>query len=94
MAIATIDYMIDNVFPELKETVKVEIGNSREEVRLLLKNGLEDPAFMEALPALILRKSFFENCKLWGIKKFIFIDVPRNGFDMINIDDIDVEYLN
>lgn len=92
-AIGTLNFMIETCFPELKETINVKVGNSRDEIVLVLKNGLEDPAFLKALPALILRKSFFENCKMWGIKKFIFIDEPRKGFDMIEIDDFDEENL-
>lgn len=89
----TIEFMIDSRFPELKESVKVQIGGDRDEVLLLLENGLHDPSFKNAFPALILRKSFFENCKMFGVKKLVFIDELNNTFDDIVIDNYDIDTL-
>jgi|SRR5690554_7159729 len=90
----TIDFMIDSTFPELKNNVTVKIGGDRDEVILMLKNGLDDPNFKNAFPALILRKSFFENCKMFGVKKLVFIDEKNKTFDDIVIDNYDMSKLN
>lgn len=90
----TIEFMIDSTFPELKNNVTVEIGGERDEVILMLKNGFDDPNFRNAYPALILRKSFFENCKMFGVKKLVFIDEKNNTFDDIIIDNYDMSKLN
>lgn len=90
----TIEFMIDSTFPELKDNVKVTIGGDRDEVILSLKKGLNDSDFRNAFPALILRKSFFENCKMFGVKKLIFLDETNNTFDDIVIDSYDVSNLN
>ena len=90
----TIEFMIDSKFPELKDSVKVQIGGDRDEVLLLLKNGLNDTKFKNAFPALILRKSFFENCKMFGVKKLVFIDELNNTFDDIVINTYDINTLN
>jgi hypothetical protein len=90
----TIEFMIDSTFPELKNNVTVKIGGDRDEVILMLKNGLDDPNFKNAFPALILRKSFFENCKMFGVKKLVFIDEKNKTFDDIVIDNYDMSKLN
>ena len=90
----TIEFMIDSTFPELKNNVTVKIGGDRDEVILMLKNGLDDPDFKNAFPALILRKSFFENCKMFGVKKLVFIDGKNKTFDDIVIDNYDMSKLN
>jgi hypothetical protein len=90
----TIEFMIDSTFPELKNNLTVEIGGERDEVILMLKNGLDDPNFRNAYPALILRKSFFENCKIFGVKKLVFIDEKNKTFDDIIIDNYDMSKLN
>ena len=90
----TIEFMIDSTFPELKNNVTVKIGGDRDEVILMLKNGLDDPDFKNAFPALILRKSFFENCKMFGVKKLVFIDEKNKTFDDIVIDNYDMSKLN
>jgi hypothetical protein len=89
----TIEFIIDSTFPELKNNVTVKIGGDRDEVILLLKNGLEDPNFKIAFPALILRKSFFENCIMFGVKKLVFIDEINKTFDDIVIDNFDMSRL-
>ena len=90
----TIEFMINSTFHELKDSVKVQIGGDRDEVQLLLKKGLNDPSFRNAFPALILRKSFFENCKMFGVKKLVFIDEINNITDNIVIDKYDITTLN
>lgn len=90
----TIEFMIDSTFPELKNNVTVEIGGDRDEVILMLKNGFDDPNFRNAYPALILRKSFFENCQMFGVKKLVFIDEKNKTFDDIIIDNYDMSKLN
>ncbi len=89
----TIEFMIDSTFPELKNNVTVKIGGEQDEVILMLKNGLDDPNFRNAYPALILRKSFFENCKMFGVKKLVFIDEKNKTFDDIVIDNYDMSKL-
>ena len=89
----TIEFMIDSQFPELKGNIRVQIGGDRDEVILFLKNGLDDPMFKNAFPSLILRKSFFENCKLFGVRKLVFIDETNKTFDDIEIDSFDVRKL-
>jgi hypothetical protein len=89
----TIEFMIDSTFPELKNKVSVKIGGDRDEVILMLKNGLDDHDFKNAFPALILRKSFFENCKMFGVKKLVFIDELNKTFDDIVIDNFDMSRL-
>lgn len=90
----TIEHMINLSFPALKGNVNVKIGDDRDEVILMLKNGLEDPNFIAAFPSLILRKSFFENCKMFGVKKLVFIDEINRTFDDIEIDSYDITKLN
>lgn len=90
----TIEFMINSTFPELKNNVTINIGGDRDEVILMLKNGLDDPNFRNAFPALILRKSFFENCKMFGVKKLVFIDEKNKTFDDIVIDNFDMSKLN
>lgn len=89
----TIEFMIDSTFPKLKGNVTVQIAGNRDEVVLLLKKGLNDPDFKNAFPALILRKSFFENCKMFGVRKLVFIDETNNTFDDIVIDTYDTSNL-
>ncbi|MCD8455207.1 hypothetical protein LNJ08_12480 [Tenacibaculum finnmarkense genomovar ulcerans] len=90
----TIEKTIELGFPQLKDSVTVEIGGDRDEVILSLKKGFNDSDFQNAFPALILRKSFFENCKMFGVKKLVFIDEINNTFDDIVIDSYDVSNLN
>lgn len=91
----TIEFMIDSTFPNLKGNVTVQIGGEdRDEVVLLLENGLDDPNFKNAFPALILRKSFFENCKLFGVKRLVFADKKNRTFDDIVIEEWDISKLD
>lgn len=89
----TIDFMIDNQFPELKNNVSVSINNEANDVLIHVKKGLSDPTFTNALPALIFRKSFFENCKLFGVKNLVFVDGTNQTYDMIEIDTFDISKL-
>jgi hypothetical protein len=90
----TIEFMINDSFPELKNNIRIEIAGDNDEIVLYLKKGLNDPDFINAYPALILRKSFFENCKLFGVERLVFIDEPNKTFDDIVINSFDVNNLN
>ncbi|MDC9723965.1 MAG: hypothetical protein PSN34_14500 [Urechidicola sp.] len=90
----TIEFMINDSFPELKNNIRIEIGGDNNEIVLYLKKGLNDPDFRNAYPALILRKSFFENCKLFGVERLVFIDETNKTFDDIVVNSFDTNNLN
>jgi len=88
-----IESRIDSTFPELKGNVTVQIGAERDEVVLLFKNGFDHQDFKKTFPSLILSKSFFENCKIFGIKKLVFLDEINKTFDDLIIDNFDISRL-
>ena len=89
----TIDFMIDNQFPELKNDVRTSINYDQNDVLIHVKKGLSDPTFRNALPALIFRKSFFENCKQFGVKNLVFVDETNQTYDLIEINTYDFSKL-
>ncbi len=89
----SIELLIDSTFPELKGNVNVKIADNREEIVLYIRKGFKDDDFINAFPALIMRKSFFDNCKFFGVRKLIFIDETNKTFDEIVIDTYDTSSL-
>jgi hypothetical protein len=89
----TLDFLLDNHFPELKDDVKTSVNFEENDILIHVKKGLLDPTFQSALPALIFRKSFFENCKHFGVKNLVFVDETNQTFDLIEIDNFDISKL-
>ena len=89
----TLDFLLENHFQELKNDVKISVNFEENDILIHVKKGLTDPMFRSALPALIFRKSFFENCKHFGVKNLVFIDETNQTFDLVEIDDFDTSKL-
>lgn len=58
-------------------------------VCISLSKGFDDETTMQAIPCLWRRKSFVENCILFGVLKFVFLDKVHNTFDVLDLTKID-----
>lgn len=57
-------------------------------VLVICKKGFEDEITQMAIPYLWKRKSFIENCIIFGVEKIVFIDPINKTFDLIEISTI------
>lgn len=55
--------------------------------------GFEDSNTRNAIPCLWRRKSFIENCKMFNVKRIVFIDAVNRTFDELRPMDIDASTL-
>lgn len=55
--------------------------------------GFEDSNTRNAIPCLWRRKSFIENCKMFNVKRIVFIDVVNSTFDELRPMEIDISTL-
>ena len=55
--------------------------------------GFDDLNTREAIPCLWRRKSFIENCKIFNVKRIIFLDIMNRTFDELKPMEIDVSTL-
>ena len=51
--------------------------------------GFEDANTRKAIPCLWRRKSFIENCKMFNVKRIVFLDTVNNTFDELKPMEID-----
>lgn len=57
-------------------------------VQVTCKKGFEDKITQMAIPYLWKRKSFIENCILFGVEKIVFVDPINRNFDLLDISKI------
>lgn len=88
---AHINAMADE-FPEWKGLFKVDTDKDNNVVVTCLK-GFSDPITKKAIPYTWCRKSFVENCVLFGVQKIVYIDPISKTFDLVNIQDVDISKL-
>jgi hypothetical protein len=91
----TLDALIKEMstrYPEWDGLFEVTT-NEKDAVVVCLK-GFNDPTTMKAIPYLWRRKSFIENCKLFGVPKIVFLDKTNNTCDWIEVDSIDENSLS
>lgn len=62
--------------------------NDKDTVVYCLK-GFNDPITKEAIPCLWRRRTFIENCKLFGVPRVVFLDKTNHTCDWIDVDTID-----
>ena len=55
--------------------------------------GFGDADTQKAIPCLWKRKSFIENCRLMGVSRIIFMDSINKTFDLLKIEDVDINEL-
>lgn len=72
---------IDESFLELKPNIKISVKN--EDIVFELKNGLNDPIFLEFFECGIKLKAAVNNCKKFGVKKLVFIDNTNDTCDIV-----------
>ena len=56
--------------------------------------GFEDTNTRKAIPCLWRRKSFIENCKMFNVKRIVFLDSVNSTFDELRPMEIDVSALD
>ena len=56
--------------------------------------GFEDTNTRKAIPCLWRRKSFIENCKMFNVKRIVFLDPVNSTFDELRPMEIDVSALD
>lgn len=62
-------------------------------VRVICKKGFEDKITQMAIPCLWKRKSFIENCILFGVEKIVFLDPINKTFDLLEVSTINPNIL-
>lgn len=55
--------------------------------------GFEDSNTRKAIPCLWRRKSFIENCKMFNVKRIVFLDITNRNFDELKPMDVDTSTL-
>ena len=55
--------------------------------------GFEDSNTRKAIPCLWRRKSFIENCKMFNVKRIVFLDTVNHTFDELKPMDVDTSTL-
>lgn len=83
----SLSFMIQQI-PEFQEYF--ETGAQGNDVIIYCLKGFEDTQTMDMLPALWRRKSFIENCRLFGTEQIVFIDKTNNTFDLVKINELDI----
>lgn len=78
---------MSSMYPEWQGLFNVST-NDKDVVVWCLK-GFDDPTTRQAIPCLWKRKTFIENCKLFGVPKIVFFDENNNTFDLLKVEDID-----
>lgn len=81
-----------NEYPEWKGLFKVGIDKDNNVVVICLK-GFSDSITRKAIPYTWRRKSFVENCMLFGVEKIIYRDPISNTFDLLEIQHVDISKL-
>lgn len=70
-----------------------EIVSENDHIRVTCLKGFEDYITCKAIPLLWSRKSFIENCILFGVEKIIFLDPLSRSYDMVEVSKIDYSTL-
>lgn len=65
-----------------------DFGTENGDVRVICKKGFEDKITQMAIPYLWKRRSFIENCILFGVEKIVFIDPINRNFDLLDVSTI------
>ena len=55
--------------------------------------GFDDDSTREAIPCLWRRKSFIENCRMFGVPRIVFMDSKNQTCNILRIEDIDISEL-
>lgn len=65
----------------------------KDHVRVTCKKGFNDRITKMAIPYLWKRKSFIENCILFGVEKIVFLDPISSTFDLLEVSKINPNIL-
>lgn len=71
-----------------------DFDSEKDHVRVTCKKGFEDRITKMAIPYLWKRKSFIENCILFGVEKIVFLDPISNTFDLLKVSTVNPKILN
>ena len=78
-------------YPEWNGLFSISPNNGHVVVTCL--KGFGDADTQKAIPCLWRRKSFIENCRLMGVTRIIFMDSINKTFDLLKIEDVDINEL-
>ena len=70
-----------------------DFRTEKDHVCVICKKGFEDRITKMAIPCLWKRKSFIENCILFGVEKIIFLDSVNRTFDLLEVSAINPSVL-
>lgn len=70
-----------------------EFRSEKDHVCVTCKKGFEDRITKMAIPYLWKRKSFIENCILFGVEKIVFLDTVNNTFDLLEVSKVNPNIL-
>jgi hypothetical protein len=90
----TLNMLVDEMkksYPEWNGLFSIAPNNGHVVVTCL--KGFSDEHTRKAIPCLWRRKSFIENCRLMGVHRIIFMDSTNKTFDLLKIEDIDINEL-
>lgn len=70
-----------------------DFDSEKDHVRVTCKKGFEDKITRMAIPYLWKRKSFIENCILFGVEKIVFLDPISGTFDLLEVSTVNPKIL-
>ncbi len=65
-----------------------EFAAEKDHVRVTCLKGFEDKITRQAIPYLWKRKSFIENCIIFGVEKIVFLDPVSSTFDLLKVSEV------
>ncbi len=90
----TLNMLVDEMksrFSEWDGLFDIKANNGHVVVSCL--KGFEDKNTQNAIPCLWRRKSFIENCRLMGVSRIVFLDSIKQTFDLLKVEDVDIDDL-
>lgn len=70
-----------------------DFDSQKDHVRVVCKKGFEDRTTRMAIPYLWKRRSFIENCILFGVEKIVFQDPISRTFDLLEVSKVNPDIL-
>lgn len=86
-----VKYMYTNVDPSWEDLFHFSGKDDHADVECL--RGFDDPKTAEVIPLLWQRRSFIENCKLFGCARINFKDAKTGAIRYLDIADVDENQL-
>lgn len=70
-----------------------DFDSQKDHVRVVCKKGFDDRTTRMAIPYLWKRRSFIENCILFGVEKIVFQDPISRTFDLLEVSKVNPNIL-